>query len=89
MTGTAACVEPGCESPAAFRLYRPDEGTWRPICERHAQAVHPSLELGALLESGYLRPVEVEPPAGPPRQPPTARGQAFREAVEELLGWST
>lgn len=83
------CAEPGCGAAAAFRLYDPGDERWSPVCERHALAVHPSLELGALLESGYLKPVELGPPEGPPGEPRTARGEAFREAVEELLGWST
>ncbi len=83
------CAEPDCGAAASFRLYDPEDGRWSPRCERHALAVHPSLELGALLESGYLKPVEVDPPEGPPPDPPTARGAAFREVVEELLGWST
>lgn len=81
------CAEPGCSAAAEFRLYRPDDG-WGPICERHGLEVHPSLELHALLESGYLRPVELGEQQGPPPVPPTGRGQAFREAVEELTGWS-
>lgn len=59
------------------------------MCEQHALAVHPSLEIGALLESGYLRPVEVGEPDGPPDEPRTARAAAFREEVEGLTGWST
>lgn len=83
------CAERGCGAAASFRLYDPEGGCWSPICERHALAVHPSLELGALLESGYLKPVELGHPEGPPADPATARGAAFREVVEELLGWST
>lgn len=82
------CGDGGCEAEAAFRFYDRDAGAWSPRCERHAVELHPSLELGALLESGYLRPIEVAVPEGPPGPPPTARGEAFREAVEDLLGWS-
>lgn len=88
MTASAVCGRPRCDTAAAYRLYEPDIATWVSVCERHALAVHPSLEIGALLESGYLRPVELDPPDGPPSPPPTPRGQAFRDAVEELLGWS-
>lgn len=82
------CGISDCSADAAFRFYDRDSGGWTPRCERHAVAIHPSLELHALLESGYLRPVEVGPPDGPPGTPATPRGEAFRDAVEELLGWS-
>lgn len=82
------CHEGGCRSVANFRLFHRPSGRWQPICERHALALHPSLELGVLLESGYLRPVELDPPAGEPGQPATPRGRAFKETVEELLGWT-
>lgn len=85
---TASCHEPGCESAASFRLYDPDAAVWSPVCERHALAVHPSLEVGALLESGYLKPVETGEPDGPPTEAPTVRAAAFREEVETLTGWS-
>lgn len=83
-----SCGTSNCPADAAFRFYDRDAGTWTPRCERHALEIHPSLELHALLESGYLRPVEVGPPDGPPAAPVTPRGEAFRESVEELLGWS-
>lgn len=82
------CRDVDCESSASFRLYEAEGGTWRPVCEQHALAVHPSLEIGVLLESGYLRPVEVGEPDGPPGEPRTARAAAFREEVEALTGWS-
>lgn len=84
-TGPVACGAADCGAAAGFRFYDRDADAWRPLCERHALAIHPSLELHALLESGYLRPVEVGEPDGPPTDPPTDRGRAFREAVEELL----
>lgn len=83
-----SCTDPGCDSPASFRLYRPTVDGWRAICDRHAVAVHPSLELHVLLESGYLRPIERPAPDGPPAAPPTERGRAFRGTVEALLGGS-
>lgn len=83
-----ACADPACDRPAAFRLYRPDAGRWRPICERHARHLHPSLELHAWLESGYLKPVEVAAPDGPPPAPSGERGAAFRDLVAEAMGWS-
>lgn len=90
MDGPAvSCDESDCDSAAAFRLYDVDRGAWQPVCEQHALAVHPSLEIGALLESGYLRPVERPVPDGPPDEPATARAAAFREEVEALLDWST
>lgn len=87
-SSAVSCREAGCGSDAAFRLYDPGRAAWRPVCEQHALAVHPSLEIGALLESGYLRPVEVGEPDGPPGEPGTARAAAFREEVEALTGWS-
>lgn len=86
-TDVASCDEAGCTDAAAFRFYERPAGVWRPLCQRHARTLHPSLELGALLESGYLRPVELAPPDGPPSAPGTARAAAFREEVEALLGW--
>lgn len=83
-----ACGIAGCSTDAAFRFFDRDADAWTPRCERHALEIHPSLELHALLESGYLRPVEVGPPDGPPGPPVTPRGAAFRETVEELLDWS-
>lgn len=85
---TIGCDEPTCERAAAFWLYDPDADEWSPICEPHALEVHLSLEIGALLESGYLKPVEVGPPDGPPGEAPTARAAAFRDEVEALTGWS-
>lgn len=85
---SVACDEPGCERAASFRLYDPAAAGWTPVCRQHALAVHPSLEIGALLESGYLKPIEVGMPDGPPGEPPTARAAAFREEVEALTGWS-
>lgn len=82
------CDELACERAAAFRLYDPEAGEWSPICEQHALEVHLSLEIGALLESGYLKPVEVGAPDGPPGEAGTARAAAFREEVEALTGWS-
>lgn len=87
MAPPVACAEPGCAVAADFRFFDRDAAAWRPVCERHALEIHPSLELGALLESGYLRPVEVGVPDGPPGRPPTDRGAAFRAVVEDLLGW--
>lgn len=82
------CREADCERAAAFRLYDPDIGAWSPVCRQHALAVHLSVEIGALLESGYLRPIEVGEPTGPPGEPATARAAAFRDEVEALTGWS-
>ena len=82
------CAREACTRDASFRLYDADRRRWTPICEPHAVAVHPSLEVHVLLESGYLKPVELGPPDGPPGEPATGRSAAFREAVEELTGWS-
>lgn len=82
------CLEPGCGRDAAFWWYdRPDD-EWSPVCDVHASHLHPSLEVGAWLESGYLRPVERGRPAGPPPRPDVDRGRVFREEIDALLGWS-
>ncbi len=88
MGGAPGCGEPGCDQAADFRLYDPELGAWTPVCRQHALEVHLSLEIGALLESGYLKPVELGEPDGPPGEPATARAAAFREEVEKLTGWS-
>lgn len=80
------CAAAECDEAADFRFYDRGAGRWSPRCERHALEVHPSLELHVLLEAGYLRPVEVGAPGGPPDDPPTGRSRAFRELVEDLLG---
>lgn len=79
------CAEPGCRSDASFWLYGPDVDRWRPICDRHARHVHPSLEVQAWLESGYMSPVELGRPDGPPGQPEHRRAAAFRAAIEDVL----
>lgn len=83
------CALDGCDTAADFWFYDPDVATWTARCSRHAVEIHPSLELHALLESGYLRPVEVGRPDGPPTEPPTARAAAFRAEVEALLDHSS
>lgn len=79
------CVDSTCSRDAAFWLYEPAEDRWRSICERHARHVHPSLEVHAWLESGYMVPFELGRPDGPPVTPQHGRGIAFREAVEDVL----
>lgn len=82
-----ACSTAGCGSDASFYLYEPDEGGWRPVCTPHARRRHPSLEVHAWLESGYLKPVELGMPSDPPGDPATARAAAFRAEVEGTMGW--
>lgn len=82
------CSQQGCDEAAGFWLYYREGDRWRPLCERHAVHRHPSIEVKAWLESGYARPVELECPEGPPTAPPTGRGVAFRELVEDAMGWS-
>lgn len=82
------CSEPGCGDDAAFFVYDAEPGDWRPVCDSHARRLHPSLEVGAWLESGYMRPVEVGPPDGPPSDPRGGRAKAFRGEIEETMGWS-
>lgn len=83
----AECHASDCESAADFFRYDPAAGHWNPVCERHAREAHPSLEVHAWLESGYLRPVERGRPAGRPADPPGERGAAFRDLVDDAMGW--
>lgn len=82
------CADADCTDAAAFRQYDVPAGSWRPVCARHARETHPSLELKAWLESGYMRPVAVGRPAGPPDDPATGRAEAFRELVDGAMGWA-
>lgn len=82
------CSEGECAAAADFRLYDRDVGRWRPVCECHARHVHPSTEVRAWLESGYLKPVELGPPEDPPGDPPGPRADAFRDLIDRAMGWS-
>lgn len=82
------CSQADCPEAADFWRYEAPTGSWRPVCTRHARHAHPSLELGAWLESGYATPVEVGRPAGPPAEPSTGRAAAFRDLVAAAMGWS-
>lgn len=84
--GRPNCAGEDCGLEAAFWWYD-GAGLWWPVCDRHAQHLHPSLEVHAWLESGYMRPVERGQPAGEPAEPSVSRGRAFRDAIDELLGW--
>lgn len=82
------CSESGCASAADFFVYGADSGDWRAICTPHARHLHPSLEVHAWLESGYMKPAELGRPDGAPPEPRSGRGEAFRTVVEETMGWS-
>lgn len=78
------CV--ACAEPGSFWSYDAAAKRWEPYCKRHLRTRHPSLEVAAWLESGYARPIEVDPePPGEPELPRTAH---FRVMVEEAMGWS-
>lgn len=83
------CTESGCGAPGDFFLFDVPEKRWRAVCHRHARDLHPSLEVHAILESGYLRPVELGRPAAAPGDPSGERGTAFRRIVNDALGWTT
>lgn len=83
-----ACSDSRCERDAAFRVYDRDRGHWRPICRPHAEQLHPSLEIHVWLESGYMKPIELGAPDGPPVEPGRVRGAAFRDEIEKLMEWS-
>lgn len=82
------CSEAGCDITAAFWLYDPRAGSWRPICDRHARHAHPSIEVRVWLESGYMTPAELGEPDGPPAEPSGGRQTAFRSIIDETIGWS-
>jgi hypothetical protein len=81
------CAEAECSREGAFWRYD-GEGGWLPICGRHARHLHPSLEVHAWLEAGYMRPIERGQPDGPPPEPTVERGRAFRAEIDAVLGWS-
>lgn len=85
--GPSACTEEGCDADPDFWLYHPEEGRWRRLCDRHLLEVHPSIEVDAWLESGYVRPFELGEPDGPPGSPPDGRPAAFREVVDRAMDW--
>lgn len=82
------CTGQHCDLSAAFWLYHPVEDRWRPLCERHTLQLHPSIEINAWLESGYAKPIELDPPNEPPATPRDGRTAAFREIVDRAMGWS-
>lgn len=79
------CSAPGCGREAAFWAFDPDG--WRPLCRPHAEHRLPSIEVGAWLESGLYRPIELEKPEGTP-EPPSGRGAVFYAEIVEAMGWS-
>lgn len=82
------CSRQDCDSPANFWLYDSEDDCWRPMCERHAVHLHPSIELNVWLESGYAKPIKLDRPGSPPVAPRDDRSAAFRELVTEAMGWS-
>lgn len=86
--GRPDCSAGECAGAASFYVYTPDADGWEPVCTVHARQYHPSLEVHAWLESGYMKPAELGPPEGAPSRPPSDRGVAFRRTVEETMGWT-
>lgn len=82
------CETRPCERPVAFWAYNGETERWRPSCEHHLRAQHPSLEVAAWLESGYAKPAALPRPAEPPAAEAPARAAAFREIVEAAMGWA-
>lgn len=87
LTDAPACSQQDCGVAADFWRYHPDGGDWRPICHHHLVTVHPSIEVAAWIESGYARPIELAQPDGPLSDPRTGRAAAFRDLVDETMGW--
>ncbi len=75
-----------CDRPGDFWGYDRPADRWEPYCERHLRTRHPSLEISAWLESGYARPIEIDPT--PPDDPDLPRTDHFREMVEEAMDWT-
>lgn len=86
--GPPPCSESGCASEADFYVFSADSAEWFAICSSHATHLHPSLEVHAWLESGYMKPVELGKPDRAPSEPRGGRANAFRTEVEEMMGWS-
>lgn len=81
------CNEPGCAGDAAYWLYSVPRATWLPICQKHAELLHPSLEIHAWLTSGYLKPIELPKPTAPPVAPDEERAKDFRALVTDTMNW--
>lgn len=88
MTPTPDCAVEGCDRDASYYRYTPKENGWLPVCTVDARTCHPSLEIHAWLESGYLKPAELGRPCGPPDIPTAGRSIAFQRIVEEAMGWN-
>lgn len=82
------CTAADCGTDATFVVYDPATREWYPCCDRHARHLHPSLELHAWLESGYMKPIEVDTPDGPPADPRGGRALAFKTEIETLMEWT-
>lgn len=83
------CAASECSREAAFFVFAADAVEWAPICQSHAERQHPSLEVHAWLEAGFLRPAELGKPNGPPGDPRTTRSAEFRREIRDTMGWST
>lgn len=82
-----SCAETDCDRDSSFWAYDAETQGWEPTCRYHAQDRHPSLEIGAWLESGYLKPIELGEPSGPPEQPASQRAVRFRAEIKQLMEW--
>lgn len=81
------CSESECAVPAEYWFYEAPCEMWRPICSRHAEHLHPSLEIHAWLTSGYLKPIELQQPTSPPETPTEERAKEFRSEVDQTMNW--
>lgn len=86
--GEWECEKSSCDRDAAFWLYDGTGAYWSPVCAVHAEHAHPSIEVHAWLESGYMKPIELGQPDSPPPAPGDRRGRFFREEIQETLGWT-
>lgn len=82
------CVKASCPRSGAFWLYDGEADYWSPVCEIHAEHAHPSIELHAWLESGYMKPIELGRPEDPPDEPTDRRARLFRDEIETVVDWT-
>lgn len=82
-----ACSAEGCEDAATVFIFQAREEAWRPLCTRHVERFHPSLEVHAWQAAGLLKPVELGRPKGPPTEPDSDRGRQFKREVFTAMGW--
>lgn len=82
-----SCRNSTCSRDAEFWCYVAPRGAWEAICHTHAEQLHPSTEIKTWLFSGYMKPIELGRPDGPPGAPETGREAAFRAEIDGVMNW--